>query len=262
MLVLSGLDQTVLSTALPAIVASLHGQQGASWVFSAYLMASTAVIPLYGKLADRWGVRPLLLMATALFALGSAACAAATSLPLLVAARALQGLGGGGLMTLTMLAVASLYPPAERPRRMGLLGAAYGVATLVGPLAGGLLLSWAAWPWAFLINLPGALLALLVLARTAFGTARPQPRRFDLAGAALLAAGPGGLAAGHPRLSARPKARRAPRPPSPGAGAAALLAVCCCWAPGCWSSAARPTRWCRWRCWPTAALRPRPACRR
>lgn len=87
LLVLSGLDQTILSVALPTITATLQGQALAPWVFSAYLLASTAVIPLAGKLADRLGVRPLLLLATALFAFGSLACAAATSMPALVAAR-------------------------------------------------------------------------------------------------------------------------------------------------------------------------------
>jgi EmrB/QacA subfamily drug resistance transporter len=189
MLVLSGLDQTILSTALPGIVVALQGRDLAPWVFSAYLLASTAVIPLYGKLADRFGVRPLLLIATALFALGSVACAAATDMPTLVGARALQGLGGGGLLTLTMLAVAALFDPSERPRRMGLLGAAYGISTLVGPLAGGLLLEVAAWPWAFLINVPGAVLALGVLWRAPFAAPSPTRHPLDVAGAVLLAAG-------------------------------------------------------------------------
>lgn len=189
MLVLSGLDQTILSTALPGITASLQGRDLAPWVFSAYLMASTAVIPLYGKLADRRGVRPWLLTATALFALGSLACALAGTMPQLVAARALQGLGGGGLMTLTMLAVAALYPPDERPRRMGLLGAAYGVSTLLGPLVGGAMLEVVSWHWAFLINVPGALLAWVVLSRVPF-PAVPAPRhRLDAWGAACLAGG-------------------------------------------------------------------------
>ena len=188
MLVLSGLDQTILSTALPGIVSALQGRDLAPWVFSAYLLASTAVIPLYGKLADRFGVRPLLLTATAMFVMGSLACAAATDMRALVGARALQGLGGGGLMTLTMLAVAALYPASERPRRMGLLGAAYGISTLVGPLVGGMLLEAASWQWAFLINLPGSLLALVVLSQAPFGAPPPPRHRLDLAGALLLAA--------------------------------------------------------------------------
>jgi len=190
LLVLSGLDQTILSTTLPHITALLGGRDLAPWVFSAYLLASTAVIPLYGKLADRIGTRPLLLTSTALFALGSLACAMAGSMPALVAARALQGLGGGGLMTLTMLATATLYPLLpERGRRMGLLGAAYGLSTLVGPLVGALLLAVLPWTWAFLMNIPCALLVLAVLVRADLGAARTHAAPLDWRGAALLAGG-------------------------------------------------------------------------
>jgi hypothetical protein len=109
-------------------------------------------------------------------------------MPLLVAARALQGLGGGGLMTLAMLAVASLYPSAERGRRMGLLGAVYGLSTLVGPLAGALLLQVASWQAAFWINVPCAALAWAVLRCSPFGAPHGPRHRLDVAGAALLSA--------------------------------------------------------------------------
>ncbi len=188
MLVLSGLDQTILSTALPVIAAALPGRELAPWVFSSHLLASTAVIPLYGKLADRFGSRPLLMMCTSLFLLGSVACAAATTMPALVAARALQGLGGGGLMTLTLLATASLYGPEERGRRMAMLGAAFGLSTLAGPVVGALLLQVLPWQAAFLLNIPGAAFALLVLARADLGGGRTQQRPMDSLGAALLAA--------------------------------------------------------------------------
>lgn len=188
MLALSGLDQTVLSTALPTIVQSLHGEALAPWVFSTYLMASTAVIPLYGKLADRLGVLPMLVWSTALFTLGSIACALAANMPVLVAARAIQGLGGGGLMTLAMLAVASLYPQEERGRRMGLLGAVYSLSTLVGPLVGALVLQFASWHVAFWINVPCAALAWVVLQRSPFGAPHGPRHRLDVAGAGLLSA--------------------------------------------------------------------------
>ena len=187
LLALAGLDQTLLSTALPLIAADLHGQALLPWVFSAYLVASTIVIPLYGKLADRLGPRPLLVIAGGLFVAGSAACAASPSIEALIAARALQGLGGGGLMTLTLLSVAALYTPEERASRQGLLGAAYGIATMVGPLLGGLLVQHLSWRWALLLNAPAALLALAVLARARFGQRAAQRHRLDLAGAALLA---------------------------------------------------------------------------
>lgn len=188
LLALAGLDQTLLSSALPTIVADLHGQDQASWVFSAYLIASTIVIPLYGKLADRLGPRPLLLVAGGLFVAGSAACAASPTMPLLVAARGLQGLGGGGLMTLTLLAVATLFAPQERARRQGLLAAAYGVATMIGPLVGGVLVQQLSWRWALAFNAPLALACATVLARARFGGAAVAPKPLDLAGAGLLAA--------------------------------------------------------------------------
>lgn len=186
LLVLSGLDQTILSTALPTIVSELGGRDLAPWVFSAYLLASTAVIPVYGNLADRLGPRPVLLTSVTLFAGGSLACALAGSMPALVAARVLQGLGGGGLMTLTMLATAALYPLPERGRRMGVLGAAYGLSTLVGPQGGALLLRTLPWTWAFWLNLPGTLLALAALWRADIGQAHPRATPFDWPGAVLL----------------------------------------------------------------------------
>ena len=188
LLVLAGLDQTLLSTALPGIAVELQGQRWVSWVFAAYLVASTVVIPLYGKLADRWGPRPLLLAAGGLFAAGSLASAMSPGIEALIAARALQGLGGGGLMTLTLLAVAALVPLAERARVQGLLGAAYGVATMLGPLIGGVLVQHLSWRWAMALHLPVLALALLLLARSRFGQGAATRAPLDVAGAGLLAA--------------------------------------------------------------------------
>ncbi|MBN9430551.1 MAG: MFS transporter [Burkholderiales bacterium] len=216
MLVLSGLDQALLSAALPLIAGEFHGSDRASWVFSAYLAASTTVIPLYGKLADRWGTRRLLLAAIGLFTLGSVACGLATGMDALIAARALQGLGGGGLMILTMLSVTDLYSQAERGGRMGRLGAAYGLATMAGPLLGAVIAQHLSWRWAFFGNVPLALAACGVLAVARFGLPRAVRHRLDVAGAVLLAgflaclllatrsgggAGGGGVAAGAAALS-------------------------------------------------------------
>lgn len=188
LLVLSGLDQTLLSAALPTIVRELGGADRASWVFSAFLTASTAVIPLYGKLADRWGVRPVLLTAAGLFIAGSLACGAAQTMDALIAARVLQGLGGGGLMTLTLLAVSALATPTERGARMAQLGAAYGLATMAGPLAGAFVTEHLSWRWAFFAAVPIALAAWTGLARTPMGEPQGERLPLDWRGALLLAA--------------------------------------------------------------------------
>lgn len=190
MLVLAALDQTILSTALPAIARDLpdtaSGEVPLAWVFSAYLLAATVVVALYGRLADVWGRKPMLLLAIALFLLGSLACGASHSRAQLVLARALQGAGGGGLMTLTMLTVATLFPQAQRGRFQALLGASYGIATMFGPLLGGWLVEYLSWHWAFWINAPLALLAWAVLARTLPPPER-HPAPIDWWGAAVLA---------------------------------------------------------------------------
>ena len=184
-LVLAALDQTILSTALPAIALDLPGDAPLAWLFSAYLLAATVVIALYGRLADVLGRKPMLLLALALFLLGSLACGASQTLTQLVLARTLQGAGGGGLMTLAMLTVASLFPLERRGRFQSLLGASYGVSTMFGPLLGGWLVEHISWHWAFWINVPLALLAWAVLARTLPRSPR-QPAAIDWWGAALL----------------------------------------------------------------------------
>lgn len=190
LLVLSGLDQTLLSAALPTIVRELGGADRSSWVFTAFLVASTVVIPVYGKLADRWGVRPMLLTAAGLFITGSLACGLAPTMDALIAARALQGLGGGGLMTLTLLAVTALSAPEERSARLARLGAAYGVATMGGPLSGAFVTQHLSWRWTFFVAVPLALGAWAGLARTPMGGEGLQGgerRPLDWRGALLLA---------------------------------------------------------------------------
>ncbi|MBN9462819.1 MAG: MFS transporter [Burkholderiales bacterium] len=191
-LVLAALDQTILSTALPVMARELPGRWPLAWVFSTYLLAATVVIALYGRLADLLGSKPMLLAAIGLFLAGSLACGASRDLPQLVLARALQGAGGGGLMTLTMLTMVDLFPPEQRGRYQALLGAAYGVSTMFGPLVGGALVEHLSWRWAFWMNVPPALLAWGVLAQTLpSGPASedPPPGRvaIDWLGAALLA---------------------------------------------------------------------------
>ncbi|MFC7409525.1 MFS transporter [Hydrogenophaga atypica] len=195
-LVLAALDQTILSTALPAIARELSGDWPLAWVFSAYLLAATVVIVLYGRMADILGKKSMLLLAIGLFLLGSLACGASQDLQQLVMARALQGAGGGGLMTLAMLTVPDLFAPAQRGRYQGLLAAAYGISTMFGPLLGGTLVEHWSWHWAFWLNVPLAALAWGVLAwalpskrhLTQASTPQESHIRIDWLGAALLAA--------------------------------------------------------------------------
>lgn len=137
-MLLSALDQTIVSTALPTIVGELGGLDRLSWIVTAYMLASTIVVPLYGKFGDLFGRKTVLQISVILFLIGSALCGLAQNMEQLIFTRALQGLGGGGLMVVSMAAVADIIPPAERGKYQGLFGGVFGLATVVGPLLGAL----------------------------------------------------------------------------------------------------------------------------
>jgi EmrB/QacA subfamily drug resistance transporter len=182
------LDQTILATALPTIAVELGRLTDVSWVVTAYVVAAAASTPLWGKLGDRHGRKPLLQLSLGLFLAASALCGAAQDITLLVAARALQGVAAGGLMSLAMAAVGDLVSPRERARYQGYIAATFAVATVAGPLVGGLLVQHASWRWVFYVNLPLGLLALAALAARLPAPAVERPSaRLDAAGAALLA---------------------------------------------------------------------------
>ena len=138
-MLLSALDQTIVSTALPTIVGELGGLDKLSWVVTAYILSSTIAVPLYGKFGDLFGRKIVLQVAIVLFLAGSALCGLAQNMTQLVLMRGLQGLGGGGLMVISMAAVADVIPPANRGRYQGLFGGVFGLATVIGPLIGRLL---------------------------------------------------------------------------------------------------------------------------
>jgi EmrB/QacA subfamily drug resistance transporter len=187
---LAAMDQTILASALPAIVASLGGFADLSWVVVAYLLAATVSAPLYGHLGDRFGRRRMLLVALGVFVAASVACAAAQRLPHLILARAVQGLGGGGLMTLSQALIGESVPPRERAQFQAYFGALFLAASTSGPVLGAYLTEHASWRAVFLINLPlGAVAALLALRIPAQKVTRAAAFRFDAAGALLFAAG-------------------------------------------------------------------------
>jgi EmrB/QacA subfamily drug resistance transporter len=186
---LAALDQTIVATALPAIVTDLRGFSHLSWVVTAYLVASTVTIPLYGKLSDIYGRRALFVTAISLFVFGSLLCGIASSMGELIAFRALQGLGAGGLIPLAQATVADLFSPRERGRYQGYITSMWGVAAVAGPLVGGTLTDAVSWRWIFLVNLPLGLAALVVVLRTMRQGGPGQVRRdhtIDYLGAALL----------------------------------------------------------------------------
>ena len=182
------LDQTILATGLPVIASDLGSLGDVSWVVTAYVVAAAATTPLWGKLGDRHGRKLLLEIALATFVASSALCAAAQDITQLIVLRTIQGVAAGGLMTLAMASVGDLVSPRERGRYQGYIAAAFAVATVVGPLIGGVLVEHASWRWVFLVNLPIGALALTVLAaRLPAPDTAPPDRPLDGLGAALLA---------------------------------------------------------------------------
>jgi EmrB/QacA subfamily drug resistance transporter len=205
-LLLSALDQTIVSTAMPRIVEQLRGMSMYAWVTTSYLLTSTVMVPIYGKLSDLYGRKPILITGVLLFLLGSVLCGLAGEfgdLPLLgdgmmqlIIFRALQGLGGGALMTMTFTIIADLFPPRERGRFFGLFGAVFGLATVIGPFIGGFFtdhgtVNWlgyeiAGWRWVFYVNLPLGLLALFMISYRMPTLRHPGGGRVDYVGALLL----------------------------------------------------------------------------
>lgn len=156
---LAAADQTLLATATPRIAAELGGLAESSWIMVGYLLATTITAPLYGRMGDRFGRRNVMLWALGIFVLGSLACTWAPSMPTLIASRALQGLGGGGLMVLSHALIGELVPPWDRPRYQGYFAMVFTVASVSGPLLGGLVVNAGHWRWLFMANLPLCALA-------------------------------------------------------------------------------------------------------
>lgn len=185
-MLLSALDQTIVSTALPTIVGELGGLDRLSWIVTAYMLASTIVVPLYGKFGDLFGRKTVLQISVILFLIGSALCGLAQNMEQLIFTRALQGLGGGGLMVVSMAAVADIIPPADRGKYQGLFGGVFGLATVVGPLLGGFIVQHASWRWIFYINLPLGLFALVIINAVFKADNKRKPHEIDYPGAVCL----------------------------------------------------------------------------
>jgi EmrB/QacA subfamily drug resistance transporter len=186
---LGALEATVVSTAMPTVIATLGGLAHYSWVFSAYLLTSTASVPIWGRLSDLYGRRRLYLAGVFVFLAGSALAGAAGTMTQLIVFRAIQGLGAGAIIPLGMTIVGELYSIEERARTQALFSGVWGVASIAGPLVGGYITDVLSWPWVFYLNIPFGVLAMSVIA-VAYPAAPPTTQaRVDWAGATLLFAG-------------------------------------------------------------------------
>lgn len=186
LLLLASLDQTIVSTALPTIVADLGGLDHLSWVVTAYILASTVVAPLYGKIGDLYGRRNTVFVSVGLFLLGSALCGLSNSMTMLILSRALQGLGGGGLFVLALSVIGDVIPPRERGKVQGVFAAVFSVSSVIGPLLGGWFVEVLTWHWIFFINIPFGILAVVGFARGFTPTGKRVARKIDWLGAATL----------------------------------------------------------------------------
>jgi EmrB/QacA subfamily drug resistance transporter len=189
-LLLAALDQTIVGTAMPRIIAELHGFEHYAWVTTAYLLTSTAVVPISGKLSDLYGRKMFLLGSAAGFVLTSALCGLSQDMTQLIIFRGLQGVAGGVLTSCVFTVISQIFPPAERGRIQGVFSGIFGLASIVGPLLGGYLTDSLTWRWVFYVNLPVGLIAVLVL-WLSFPDIRPtaRERKIDYLGALTLILG-------------------------------------------------------------------------
>ena len=186
-LFLASMESTVVATAMPTIVGQLGGLEHFSWVFSAYMLASTTTVPLYGKLSDLYGRRKLYVVAMTLFLIGCVLSGLANSMNQLIFARAVQGIGAGGILPLAFILIGEMFSLEQRAKMQGLFSGVWGVSSIVGPLLGGFLVDQLSWRWVFYVNIPPGLLAagFVAFAWRDQIVSREKPS-VDYAGAGLL----------------------------------------------------------------------------
>jgi len=189
-LLLAALDQTIVGTAIPRIVADLNGLDRLAWVTTAYLVTSTTMTPIAGKLGDLFGRKPFLLAGMIGFVVASAFCGLAQDMTQLIVARGIQGIFGGVLFATVFTVIGDLFAPAQRARAQGLFGGVFGLASIVGPTAGGFITDHWSWRWVFEVNIPVGIVAVAVVAAgLPYVKSKASWRDIDYFGAVTLAAG-------------------------------------------------------------------------
>ncbi|MCX7571256.1 MDR family MFS transporter [Tumebacillus sp. DT12] len=181
----SALNQTIVGTALPRIIADLGGMEYYSWVFTSYMLTSSVTMLLAGKLSDMYGRKVFLLIGMAVFMVGAFLAGTAGTIIQLIVHRGIQGLGAGIIMTTSMAAVGDLFSPRERGKWQGVLGAVFGLASVIGPFLGGYIVDYFNWEWVFWVNLPIGVIAFFMILRLFPQTAR-QEGKIDYLGAVLV----------------------------------------------------------------------------
>src|SRR5437660_2613270 len=189
-MLLASLDQTIVSTALPRVIAELNGIDRYTWVATAYLLTSTVMVPIYGKLSDLIGRKPIFLFGVVIFLIGSAASGASQSMDQLIIFRAFQGLGAGALMPIAIAIVGDLFTPRERGKWQGITGAVWGLSSIVGPTAGGWITENSTWRWDLYVYVPIGIASyqVLIFLMPTLRTTGKQVS-IDYIGAALLIVG-------------------------------------------------------------------------
>ena len=184
---MTAVEGTIVTTAMPTIVGSLHGIELMNWVFSIYLLTSAMLTPIYGKLTDKIGRKPVFMVGTLLFIIGSALCGMSFNMHTLILARALQGMGAGALMPVSLTLLADLYPIEQRTKVMGYNSTMWGIASVIGPLAGGLIVDTVGWHWIFFINVPIGLVQLFLVFMSLHEEKRVrETKKMDLFGSVVL----------------------------------------------------------------------------
>ncbi len=188
-MLLASLDQTIVGTAMPRVIAELGGLEHYAWVATGYMLASTVMVPIWGKLSDIYGRRPFFILGMVLFLIGSALSGTSQDMTQLIAYRAIQGLGAGAMMPIAQAIIADVFPPAERGKWQGLMMAVFGLSTIVGPTAGGFITDNWGWRWTFYVNLPVGAIAILTAGLVLPQAVRRAAHQIDYLGAAALIAG-------------------------------------------------------------------------